>query len=100
MKTVICVPPWEACQAYFQGHFCHLTPRHAVLYHECECQTTWPADRNYELAFLLYMEHWTTRYKDELYRPPLAAAEAACRPLNSPWRALAAIAENYLKEGR
>lgn len=99
MKPVICVPPWDSCGAYFQGHFCHEFKWHTGD-HGCEDGTTWPADRNYELAFLLYMEHWTTRYKDEIHRPPLSAAEAACKPLSSPWRAQATIAENYLKETR
>ena len=99
MKILLCVPPWDSCQAYFQGHFCHEFKGHTE-FHSCDEGVAWPADPNYELAFLLYVEHWTTRYKDEVHRPPLAAAEAACRPLNSPWRALATIAENYLKEGR
>ena len=99
MKPVICVPPWEACQVHYEGHFCQKDPRHAAD-HICECGQTWPADPNYELAFLLYMEHWTTRYQDEVHRPPLSAAEAACRPQDSPYRAQATIAENYLKEGR
>lgn len=98
MKPVICVPPWDSCQAYFQGHFCRGSRGH-LGFHACD-EEIWPADRNYELAFLLYMEHWTTRYKDEIHRPPLSAAEAACKPLNSPWRAQATIAENYLKETR
>ena len=99
MKILLCVPPWDGCQAYSQGHFCNSDGIHNDD-HGCDCGVRWDQDRNYELAFLLYMERWTTRYKDEMYRPPLGAAEAACRPLDSPYRAEATIAENYLKEGR
>jgi len=92
----LCVPPWDSCANYWQGHYCQKNDRHAAD-HVCECGQTWPVDRNYELAVLLYLEHWTTRYKDELHRPPMSAAEIACRPLDSDWRRKALVAETYLR---
>ena len=84
----------DACGHLDWGHHCSKPLGHQDE-HGCPCGEAWPRDPVYELACRLYVEHFTVRYLDEINVPPRRAMMSACRPADSPWRALAVLAIRY-----